>query len=1555
MKIKRLHKILVCIMAVIMSLTATSVTAFAADFWSGTASVVRPSQTNDGFYLIQSGEDLAWFAEQVNADAGNATLKARLTQDIYLNDVESGENVKFWTPIANYSENSRVFSGIFDGKGFTIYGLAISSTSDYQGLFGYIENGQVRNVNISYANVSGGSYVGTIAGYANNRSSITQVAVEKAVISGKKNVGGISGYLTKKSNISLCGFSGEIKATEFRIGGITGCVFDDSTISQSYNVGTISTTAKYVGGIAGTGSAGVVISCYNRGNVSGNHYVAGIVGNNVGTDIASCYNASDVKSVSDPEGLIGAIAAHYYTSKITECFYDSALFTGKEDNGVPMATEDMKRLSFVTLLNSSAGNFYHDYLLKNEGYPILSWQADQNLWDGTVLQPKTTNDGEYYLINNGRELAWFAGLVNGTLDGVEQNVSANAMLMGSVVLNVGNFGEDSNVWTPIGKKDSFEYAGEFIGNGFSIRGLYIPSGDTVGLFGAVSETGSVSNFTITESYIKAGNAGGFIVGQNHGNVIDTKVLYSTIECLNNVGGIVGENYGVIEESSSIYSDVKGATNVGGIAGETYEGSVIRTCCSNNDIVGDVSVGGIAGNTSGEVSLSFNAGTVTANDSYAGGIAGKVSGGTTVSNCYNTGKISALSKAGGIAGQLNSNGLISCTYSVGEVVGLDTASTGINAVLGELVIGIIQYSYFDRDKISALDNRAIDLRTREMTGTEALDEMVGFSNEYWSPTSDSEFFVNYPQLDSFLSSTDYDLYDISVSSVSYLKAGLVCKVIGNNEISYYKTLTEASEKIGTGTAIIEIMSDLEKVDTEIVIRGNITIIPTNDSIKITRVKHYFGNVFTIKDGGILNFGAEDGNYPVLNINGNNVTDIRNEQSANSLITVEDGGIFNCYDVITTNNTAGRGGFVYNDGTVNFYGGVISDSTAIEAGGVAFNSGEMNVYAAQMTNNNAKLAGGAIFNVGGTLNIDTGADINNNRSGEGGAIYAGGGTVNLRGGSIYLNSAAYGGAICVSDKGKVMIYDGYLYNNSATVSGNAIYTTGTLNFYSGAFIDASNDVFLPMGETITMMAKSIYASPIVAITPETYAEGISVIKGNYTAMNANLCLITTVDETSWHINSGGKLTTDEIKYVLKASFFQSDEVPYTSIEEAMADIGENPAIIQLTDDIVLSETVIVKSNITIETDGIAHSIYVPVGFEGPMFSIVNGATLSLGTEMYEYESDMLYVNGSNVTADSVIDVSDGKLKICSGTVIFGANEIDSAVKVVGTVEMYGGKITGNTTNKGAVAILGGEMNFFGGTIFDNSVVGIFSDGTLNIYDGAGVDKTNTIYLTDGKVINVREPDPIFDEEGNEVVQEYIIPELIGNVELEKYNIDTSLISTPDELSKYSGKFTLVDSTYSLDDENIIRAKHFMIKDEATIVLDKNDNKFIYGLSVNSYTARGLCLQFKNENIVIYDRKGNIKGDNDIVCTGDYLSLIDGSGNAYRTVAVVIFGDVDCDGDVNANDAFITKMRISGLLNRGQFTEAQIKAMDVDHGGSVTMIDAMIMEDAGIYQAEINQIPY
>ena len=136
----------------------------------------------------------------------------------------------------------------------------------------------------------------------------------------------------------------------------------------------------------------------------------------------------------------------------------------------------------------------------------------------TPTQPKGEGTAENpYQIGNRAELYWFAGLVNGTLVGVEKDASANAKLMNNITVNEGVLdankdlvsGSDFIEWTPVGSANN-TYTGTFDGKGYTISGLYFnkPTSYYVGLFGCIGANGKISNVGVLDSYFKFKENGG---------------------------------------------------------------------------------------------------------------------------------------------------------------------------------------------------------------------------------------------------------------------------------------------------------------------------------------------------------------------------------------------------------------------------------------------------------------------------------------------------------------------------------------------------------------------------------------------------------------------------------------------------------------------------------------------------------------------------------------------------------------------------------------------------------------------------------------------------------------------------------------------------------------------------------------------------------------------------------------------------------------------------------------------------------------------------------------
>lgn len=294
--------------------------------------------------------------------------------------------------------------------------------------------------------------------------------------------------------------------------------------------------------------------------------------------------------------------------------------------------------------------------------------------NATVYQPavETTDkydiddDGEketVYEISNAGQLYWFAGLVNGTLDGVEQNTLANAILTANITVNEnlldslqydteGNVsnGSDFITWTPIADwmgNRTTQYSGTFDGNNKTVSGLYFNGDSTcIGLFGSSESDGNIKNVGVVDSYFK---------GNDH------------------VGGVCGNNAGTITNcyNAGNLTAIESSATIGGICGYNNGGTV--TNCYNTGTVtatGSVaSVGGVCGCSTAPISNCYNIGTVTATSSGAdiSGICGYNFG--PIENCYyladtedeNGGKTTAQFVSGEVAYLLSQG----CTVGEGE--------------------------------------------------------------------------------------------------------------------------------------------------------------------------------------------------------------------------------------------------------------------------------------------------------------------------------------------------------------------------------------------------------------------------------------------------------------------------------------------------------------------------------------------------------------------------------------------------------------------------------------------------------------------------------------------------------------------------------------------------------------------------------------------------------------------------------------------------------------------------------------------------------------------------
>ena len=238
--------------------------------WDGeTLTAVTPV---GGIYHITNGYELAWFANQVNTVTAAKSYKAVLDNDIDL----CGFN---WTPIGNAS--GKQYAGSFDGQGFTIDNMSLSSTGGCIGLFGYLTQGaEIKNLTVKGAVISSststtlkaGGVVGTASGSKSKPVRITGVTNYASVTGHSKYAAGICGYASMYVIIDRCANYGNI------------------TLSHDTNTkGTDAAGIAYLNATSDT-----IHNCYNQGTIVANNNVGGIYATSVNAFVTNVYNTGRV-------------------------------------------------------------------------------------------------------------------------------------------------------------------------------------------------------------------------------------------------------------------------------------------------------------------------------------------------------------------------------------------------------------------------------------------------------------------------------------------------------------------------------------------------------------------------------------------------------------------------------------------------------------------------------------------------------------------------------------------------------------------------------------------------------------------------------------------------------------------------------------------------------------------------------------------------------------------------------------------------------------------------------------------------------------------------------------------------------------------------------------------------------------------------------------------------------------------------------------------------------------------------------------------------------------
>ena len=408
-------------MGLAASLVPVSVFADGTEVWDGSVaeSFAGGKGTKDDPYQIATGSQLAYFAKRVNAEEYGekyADTYFELTEDIDLGGKE-------WTPVGETvadlimgGHEYFVFSGNFDGNGYTIKNLTIGTeTSPYSGdvcgLFGAtsgtIEDVVLENVSINYVGGnhssgygfrmggalvgysmgdivnctvigldmkagSDGSYValnsiGGLVGIQDGDTTVSHSRVSGKIEESTKkgNVGGFVGTLAKGSSTKYCGADVSVEVTGngrgIAVGGFVGIgngvTIDETLIENCYATGNIK-GAEYAGGFVGNISGLNISNCYAKGDVSNSFVGASFMGtdaasNNYYGTVKNCYATGLVSDISS-SAYAFAMQDTMNRSTIQNCYYNIQNTAKNTESAASLTIDDMKTDSFLNVLNGSS-------------------------------------------------------------------------------------------------------------------------------------------------------------------------------------------------------------------------------------------------------------------------------------------------------------------------------------------------------------------------------------------------------------------------------------------------------------------------------------------------------------------------------------------------------------------------------------------------------------------------------------------------------------------------------------------------------------------------------------------------------------------------------------------------------------------------------------------------------------------------------------------------------------------------------------------------------------------------------------------------------------------------------------------------------------------------------------------------------------------------------------------------------------------------------------------------------------------------------------------------
>jgi hypothetical protein len=452
--------------------------------------------------------------------------------------------------------------------------------------------------------------------YANANTVTTKLAGPNRYIGRNIGVFGTIGGAGTVKNIT---FDGDFTAVQY-IGGVCGALY--GTLDNVKVKGSIYSSSTYCSGMAYRLYEGATMKdCVNEGSVSGKStYIAGLVGEaQYGSDMTRCYNRGTVTAGTNSAagvafklsggmtdcGNEGTVVSNTGTIAGVVMTVDSTAYMVRCYNKADLGSTSMSNV--FALVNT----FSERYNSKAPGHPDGGYVTD--CYNTGNITAKDYGYGFANKINDG----WKVTNCYNTGD-----ITSSGLAAGFASTLEGGTADDEYVAEMTGCYNT----GNISGNKATVAGLVAAAKNYTRMTDCYN-TGNVTNANTS------GNTTGGLVGQFNG--VMTRCF--------NTGTVTGGNYAVgglvgyiSNGQASMPGRIYSSFNLGDVT-STYTGTT-----TNGD------AGGLAGYiATGSADYAvvvdgcFNAGNVTANQRVGGLVGGMFSPYHAVTNCYNSGRVTAL--------------------------------------------------------------------------------------------------------------------------------------------------------------------------------------------------------------------------------------------------------------------------------------------------------------------------------------------------------------------------------------------------------------------------------------------------------------------------------------------------------------------------------------------------------------------------------------------------------------------------------------------------------------------------------------------------------------------------------------------------------------------------------------------------------------------------------------------------------------------------------------------------------------------------------------------------